>query len=683
MEPFATQQFPGAAEWRARDVRSRRRVLTVVSKYGACTFSSRTLGNISVRLFCLAFAFLALLFSQATLAQFPTDPAIYGALPTTTDGAISPDGKRAAFIQNVSNESIVAIHELDEENKPNRINVGALKARSILWANNDTVMLLVSTTERIRTNSYEVWRWIAIDKDGVAARYVMSGSASYRNWTGSGVIYSLLADEPDTILMGHQRNGFSLIKLNLRNGRSDKVQDGSYRTNDWVVDQNGAPLVRVDYDGEQEERYYYVRNDEGDFEKTLTLEEPIGADVKYGLHGSAGAPHLVHATATVGDKRGLHVLDLTTGEIVRDEVVLDDYDVSSAIYDYFSAKVVGATYVDDMPNAKYLDKTLQQVHRDLQRAIPHGGISLTSWSRDKTRFLVRIDYSDHPHQFFWFDVTTKKLIFLAAGYRALDGFKVSKKVRFDHVASDGLTIPGYLTLPAGADANNLPMVVLPHGGPAARSDQRFDYWSSFYAARGYAVYEPNFRGSSGYGRQFREAGHREWGRKMQDDISEGVRKLIADGVANADRICIVGASYGGYAALAGATLTPELYACAVSVNGVSSIPTMIASQTDQGRYKEDAWEREIGLRNSDFLRDVSPYDQAAKARAPILLIHGKDDTVVPIGQSRLMRNALREAGKEYEYVELDGEDHWLSASETRIETLRRSIDFIDRHIGRD
>jgi dipeptidyl aminopeptidase/acylaminoacyl peptidase len=271
----------------------------------------------------------------------------------------------------------------------------------------------------------------------------------------------------------------------------------------------------------------------------------------------------------------------------------------------------------------------------------------------------------------------------AASYEALDGKVFAKKEKYDYTTSDGLLVPGYLTVPAGASRQSMPLIVLPHGGPWARDDQTFDWWPFFYAARGYLVYQPNFRGSDGYGLDFRAAGDGEWGRRMQDDITEGVKKLIADGIADPSRICIVGGSYGGYAALAGATMTPDLYACSVSVNGVADLAAMIGRSARWSEEAEDYWDRRIGsrFRDREAIDQASPAKIADRAGAPILLIHGKDDTVVPISQSILMRDALKAAGKPFEYVELDGEDHWLSSGKMRTEMLARSIEFIDRHIG--
>jgi dipeptidyl aminopeptidase/acylaminoacyl peptidase len=202
---------------------------------------------------------------------------------------------------------------------------------------------------------------------------------------------------------------------------------------------------------------------------------------------------------------------------------------------------------------------------------------------------------------------------------------------------------------------------MPHGGPDARDDMLFDWWSQYLATRGYAVLRPNFRGSSGYGRAFTEAGLHQWGLKMQDDISDGVKKVIADGIADPKRVCIVGASYGGYAALAGATLTPELYACVVSYAGIGSLPDILGYDQAQGRSSIAGGSFNV-TRIGDAFKDAarldatSPVLHADKVRAPVLLMHSERDVTVPIAQSEGMEIALKKAGKRVEFIRLSGED---------------------------
>jgi dipeptidyl aminopeptidase/acylaminoacyl peptidase len=237
-------------------------------------------------------------------------------------------------------------------------------------------------------------------------------------------------------------------------------------------------------------------------------------------------------------------------------------------------------------------------------------------------------------------------------------------------------------LPPGRDPKGLPLVVLPHGGPASRDTPGFDWWAQALASRGYAVLQPNFRGSDGFGRGFREAGYGQWGRKMQTDLSDGVRYLAGQGTIDPARVCIVGASYGGYAALAGATLDTGVYRCAAAVAGVSDLKRMLASQPDYGRTSTTRyWSRFMGVegRNDPQLTALSPVAFADRVTIPILLVHGLDDTVVRYEQSEMMAKALRRAGKPVEFITLAGEDHWLSRGATRLQMLEAVAAFLEKH----
>jgi dipeptidyl aminopeptidase/acylaminoacyl peptidase len=265
----------------------------------------------------------------------------------------------------------------------------------------------------------------------------------------------------------------------------------------------------------------------------------------------------------------------------------------------------------------------------------------------------------------------------------LNGVALGPVREFHYPARDLYALLAYLTLPAGASERSLPVVVLPHGGPESRDDPGFDWMTQFLSSRGYAVFQPQFRGSSGFGAAHADAGRKQWGLRMQDDVTDGVKALIDQGIADPRRICIAGISYGGYAALAGATFTPELYACAVSIGGVSDLPNMLGwVQKDLGKESNSLayWRDHIGGTTDPQVVAKSPARFATAIRAPILLIHGTDDTTVPIDQARGMARALTAAGKKFELIELEGDDHYLSSSATRVRALRELERFLAIHL---
>ncbi|PZQ60902.1 MAG: hypothetical protein DI570_13530 [Phenylobacterium zucineum] len=309
-------------------------------------------------------------------------------------------------------------------------------------------------------------------------------------------------------------------------------------------------------------------------------------------------------------------------------------------------------------------------------------LSLESWSQDRRKIVVLADSPVEGPAYALVDMATRKADWLGGRYQKLVAEDIApvRPVRFK--AKDGLDLTGYLTTPYGSAGKNLPLIVFPHGGPAARDEPGFDWWAQAMASRGYAVLQVNYRGSDGFGWPFLEAGFGEWGRKMQTDLSDGVRHLAAQGVIDPKRVCIVGASYGGYAALAGAAIDTGVYRCAVAVSGLSDLKRFVTwSRTQDGVSAVRWWTRFMGAEaaRDPALTEISPAAQVARVDIPVLLIHGRDDTVVPLEQSQIMADALAKAGKPHELIVQAGEDHWLSRGETRLQTLTATMAFVEKH----
>jgi len=320
--------------------------------------------------------------------------------------------------------------------------------------------------------------------------------------------------------------------------------------------------------------------------------------------------------------------------------------------------------------------------------------TLIRWgSRTSTCFCIwaqaesNRSHSDvEPGTWYFFDIAKKTLVTVGKVKPDLDSTNMRPMETMTYKAADGLTIPAYLTRPAVAKGP-MPMVVLIHGGPIARDHWSWDEEVQVLASRGYLVFQPQFRGSSGFGRQFEEAGYAQWGKAMQDDIADGVRHLVEQGIADPARICIVGASYGGYAALWGLVKTPDLYRCAVSFAGVSDIEYMFSDWSDSASNKvtREYMMRRIGDKkmSAQLFDPVSPLKHAAAIKAPVLLMHGVEDKRVPIAHGRKMRNALEAQHKPVDWLAFDEEGHGLAYVRNRILYYQTMLAFLKKNIPTD
>ena len=630
----------------------------------------------------------------------------FGALPEIDDAAVSPDGETIALLENIKDETVVRFFDLKTGEQSRGIKVGGVKARTLRWANNDRILLLVSQTQTLDTvagkKTYEFFRYASVSKSKNDVTYLLArGDVAF--FLGAGEILHMLPDEPNHILMAKHDPNFSkqrsqaqsrigtsrsdsstsatlnVYRVSLKTGLGKSVVDGNEDTSDWIADQSGTPVLRIDFSDRTNVKSIHKLAEKKKYVEVTRFDTDDTENIF--IEGFAGDQRAI-ATSRVGKNTvGAYYFDLTTAQLSDPIFTHDTYDLSTLTIN--NGAILSFSYVGDTPQTVYLDKDREALENRLSAALKGARVSVISQSDSHDISIIKATYTDRPPVYYLYERESRALSLLGETYPRLNESNSGKRRKFDYQNADGFLIPGYLTLPPGTSTpENLPLIVLPHGGPESRDNLEFDWWAAAYASRGFAVYQPNFRGSSGYGNRFRRAGWGQWGRKMQDDISDGVRKLIADGIANADRICIVGASYGGYAALAGATLTPELYKCTVSVNGVSDLNIMIGSEASSGG-NVGFWQRRIGSRftDADQMASVSPARLVQNVRAPIMLVHGKDDTVVPYAQSRIMRQNLEKAGKDVTMIDLDGEDHWLSGAATRQRMLQESTAFIEKHIG--
>lgn len=368
--------------------------------------------------------------------------------------------------------------------------------------------------------------------------------------------------------------------------------------------------------------------------------------------------------------------DLDTMKVGAKMFGAPNYDVDAAITDPAGTGLLGYTYTDTRSRTKWTDLKLAEAQDAMDKAIPDRWPDIVSWSRDLSVLLVHVGAADSPGGYYIFRPDEGRMQLFATLNTDLGLKRYASVKTITYTARDGIDMSGVLTLPRDREAKNLPLILMPHGGPFARDDEEWDWWVQFMASRGYAVLQPNYRGSSGFGTAFGKLGEGQWGLKMQDDLTDAVAWAAKQGIADPARVCIVGASYGGYAAFRAAQRDKGVYRCAVSYAGVSDMPAMLrynSSFLNSGRSSD--WLR----RQAPDLKAISPIYFAADFSIPILIMHGKADQTVPVKQSREMVERLKATKAIYRYVEQPLGDHHFTREADRLQFLQELEAFLAKY----
>jgi dienelactone hydrolase len=464
-----------------------------------------------------------------------------------------------------------------------------------------------------------------------------------------------------------------LFKLGVADGNTQLFARGSKPSSRWLIEETGRVAAELSYDNEKNEEWILTAR-KGD-QMAVVASGKAALDLPKMLGFSTKGDSIIVEFIENGDPiwKPLLLKDGSWGEPLARGAAF-----SVVIADRKTGRILaGIPHVGDS-HYVFFDSELQAHWNAVLRAFPNEVVNLVSMSDDYTKYLVRVFGVKDGYSYALFDWFTHQAVTLVPVYDGLTAIAEVRRVSYP--AQDRLTIPGYLTLPPGAVEKNLPLIVMPHGGPEAADAQQFDWWAQALAVQGYAVLQPNFRGSS-LGYKFVAAGFGEWGRKMQTDLSDGVRYLAKQGVIDPKRVCIVGVSYGGYAALAGVTLDAGVYRCAVSVAGISDLRVFRTYGGTREGFRQRYLDRYMGItdRHDSSVNAISPIEHVSAVDVPVLLIHGREDSVVPYEQSDIMWSALKRAGKSVEFVTLKHEDHWLSSGETRLQMLEASMAFLKKN----
>lgn len=602
---------------------------------------------------------------------------------------ISPDGRRIAMLTDAGGSQAIVVISRDGAD-PAGANVSEVRPERLFWATNDIVIIVASIPE---TSSYGVEdhrAMFALDLNrGGRLRELFSRGSRDPDMAYSINRANVIGRVPETgeliVPLFSRPSSRALYSVDPENGLYSRVDRTSEPVIDYVVDDQGRPLARASYHV-RTERYVLELKGEEFWSEVVERQEPLLTQSMWGLLTGSRDELVMSERPDTGGRR-LITVSSADGSYVRTLYQNADFDFNHVIRDNYDNSVVGVDVDEDMPSTVWFDAELAAIQETLDGAIPDAFVSLLSWSEDRSQVTLAAYRANTPPEYFLFDGHAMQLASLGNAYPELAGVTLPDRQAIRYRASDGTSIPGYLTIPAGSGP--FPLVVLPHGGPASRDVGGFDDLAHFLASRGYLVLQPNFRGSGGYGHAWESAGWGGWGTGvMQQDVTDGVNALVRAGQADGDRVCIVGASYGGYAALAGATFTPDVYQCAVAISPVTDL-VATTREVSNPREIETPFTRRFALQltgtttlpDDDAARAISPRFHAGNITIPVLLIHGRDDSVVDEEQSRDMDRALRNAGRDVSFLRPRDVDHWLSSVEARRIVFSATEDFLADHIS--
>jgi len=493
-----------------------------------------------------------------------------------------------------------------------------------------------------------------------------------------------LEDHDTDVLIGmNKRNKeiFDAYRLNTVSGELKMVAENPGNIVSWMTDHDGKIRIATTSDGVNTS-VLYRENEQDTFRVIMTTGfKDSFAPLFFTFDNKA-----IYAASNLGrDKEVMVKYDIAGAKETETIFADSEYDVMGLSYSRKRKVLTEIDYTTWKPTRKYLDAETENIYKELEKKFPDHEIVLAANNKNEDIFIVRI-YNDRTlGSYYLYEMHGHKISKLADRNPWLKEDDMCEMRAITYKSRDGLTIHGYLTLPKGRRPKNLPVVVNPHGGPWHRDTWTFNPQIQFLANRGYAVFQMNFRGSTGYGKAFWEASFKQWGKTMQDDITDGVKWLIQEGIADPKRIAIYGGSYGGYATLAGITFTPDLYACAVDYVGVSNLFTFLKTIPSYWKPMLDMMYEMVGdpKKDSTLLASSSPVYHVDKIKTPLLVAQGAKDPRVNIDESNQIVEALKKRGIEVEYLVKENEGHGFSNEENRFDFYQAMETFLAKHLQSD
>lgn len=589
--------------------------------------------------------------------------------PEKSSYKISPDGKYYSYMAPYQDRMNVFIQEIGMDSATQVTFETERDLAGYTWGSPTRILYLKDT------GGDENFKLFAVNIDGTNPMPLTDFEGVRTRFIDD------LEDNPTEMIIGmNKRNPqvFDPYRLNIETGELTMLAENPGNIQGWVTDHDGKLRVATATDGVESSLLY--RDTEADeFKVVLTTNFKESADPLFFDFDNKN----MYVSSNLGRDKGAIVLfDIKNGKEIEEIFSHPEVDVSNLMYSRKRKVLTAISYYTDKSHRHFMDAETEQMVTRLQQDLGEYEISISSTTRDETKFIVRT-YSDRSMgAYYIYDKNTDKIEKIVDVANWIDESEMAEMKPIKFTSRDGLTINGYLTLPVGVDPKNLPVVVNPHGGPWAR-----DYWGfnpeiQFLANRGYAVLQMNFRGSTGYGRSFWEASFKEWGKTMQDDITDGVNWLVEQGIADPKRVAIYGASYGGYATLAGLAFTPNLYCCGIDYVGVSNMFSFMKTIPPYWKPFLAMMYEMVGdpVKDSLLLADASPALQAHKITAPLFVAQGANDPRVNKDESDQMVAAMKERGVEVEYMVKDNEGHGFHNQENQFDFYRAMEKFLNSHM---
>ncbi len=593
--------------------------------------------------------------------------------PDKSGFQISPDGKNYSFTAPYEKRMNIFVQEIGSNNVQQLTFEKERDVSGYFWANNNRILFLKDT------GGDENFKLFGVDINGEN----LKGLTDIEG-VRTQIIDPLKDNENEMIIGLNKRNPqvFDPYRLNINTGEMTILAENPGNISGWMTDHNGKLRVATATDGVNSSLLYRT-NEKDDFKPILSTNYTETLSPVFFTFDNLK----LYSLSNLGrDKTSISIFNPETAE--EEEVIYgnDDYDISSLFYSEKDKNLTSASYTSWKRQRHFFDENTKSLFEHLENELPNLEFGISSMTKDETKMIVRT-YSDQTlGAYYFFDWSTKYIEKIHEVSPWIDANNMAKMIPISYTSRDGLKIEGYLTLPVGNDINtakNLPVIINPHGGPWARDSWGFNPEIQFLANRGYAVLQMNFRGSTGFGKKFWMASFNEWGLKMQDDITDGVNWLVEKGIADKNRIAIYGASYGGYATLAGLTYTPELYACGVDYVGVSNLFSFMEAIPEYWKpYLEMLYDM-VGnpIEDKERMTATSPSLNAEKITSPLFIAQGANDPRVVKSESDQMVAAMKARGVEVQYMVKDNEGHGFRNEENQFDFYRAMEKFLSDHMA--